>query len=321
MREALFIKQNKDKWQKIDEAATLRNISAKELADNYIELTDDLSYARTFYPKSNTERYLNQLANKYFTQIYSHKKKEKGRFKRFWVTDLPLIMYQYRKMMLLSFIIFAVSMFLGAFSMSVDSSFAEAVMGKDYVNMTQHNINKNDPMAVYKDADSGLMFGYITTNNIKVAFMAFIFGIFFSVGSAYIMFSNGVMLGTFMYFFYQKGLLGVALPAVWLHGTLEISAIIIAGGAGMVLGNSFLFPGTYSRAVSMKKGALDSVKIVVGLVPVFVVAGFIESYLTRLTEMPLAFNLTIIGLSALFIILYFIYYPYKLNKRINATTN
>ena len=106
--------------------------------------------------------------------------------------------------------------------------------------------------------------------------------------------------------------------SIWLHGTLEISAIIIAGGAGMILGNSILFPGTYKRVYSVQKAAKDAVKVVIGLIPVFIVAAFIESYLTRLTEMPVYFNLIIIGLSALFIIWYFFYYPYYLNKKRNG---
>ena len=108
--------------------------------------------------------------------------------------------------------------------------------------------------------------------------------------------------------------------SIWLHGTLEISAIVIAGGAGLILGNSILFPRTYKRLVSLQRGAKDAVKIVVALIPVFIVAAFIESYLTRLTEMPVYFNLTIIGLSALFIIWYFIYYPYYINKKTNERT-
>jgi uncharacterized membrane protein SpoIIM required for sporulation len=186
--------------------------------------------------------------------------------------------------------------------------------------MTLENIENGDPMAVYKDDAKGWMFFGIGTNNIRVAFYAFILGILCSVGTVYIMFSNGVMLGVFQYFFYQYGLLGESASIIWLHGTLEISAIIIAGGAGMVLGNSILFPGTYKRIDAVQKAVKDAVKIVVGLIPVFVVAAFIESYITRLTDMPVYLKLTIIGLSALFIIWYFIYYPYLINKKTNGDT-
>lgn len=317
MREAAFIKQNKDKWQKIDSQTKNNNIPAEALADNFIELTDDLSYARTFYPRSQTVRYLNQLTGRYFINIYQYRRKNKGRFLRFWKEELPLVMYRYRKNMLYSFLSMFAGVLLGVFSQQQDSTFAAFFLGSSYVNMTTENIDKGDPMAVYKDEAKESMFFGIATNNIRVAFIAFIFGIFCSVGTVSVMFSNGVMLGVFQYFFYQKGLLLTSAMAIWLHGTLEISAIIIAGGAGMILGNSLLFPGSYKRAYALQKAAKDALKVVVGLVPVFITAAFIESYLTRLTEMPVYFNLTIIGLSALFIIWYFIYYPYLIHKKTN----
>lgn len=318
MREAAFIKANRNKWQNIDdETQDNKNIPADALADNFIELTDDLSYARTFYPKSQTVKYLNQLASRYFLNIYRYRVKEKGRFFRFWKEELPLIMYRNRKYMLYSLIFMLSGVLLGIFSQSQNPSFIVSILGEEYVNQTLANIEKGDPMAVYKSQDSGPMFLFISSNNIKVSFMAFIMGITCSIGTVVVLFQNGVMLGVFQFFFYQKGLLLTSAMSVWLHGTLEISAIIIAGGAGIALGNSLLFPGSYKRTVSLLRASKDAVKIVIGLVPVFLIAGFIESFLTRLTDMPIAFNLTIIILSAFFIIGYFFYYPYRLHKKIS----
>ena len=172
-------------------------------------------------------------------------------------------------------------------------------------------------MGVYKSMDEGPMFFYISTNNIRVAFYAFIAGIMCSIGTVIIFLRNGVMLGVFQYFFFERDLLFTSAMSIWLHGTLEISAIIIAGGAGLILGNSLLFPGSYKRVDSLRKAAKDALKIAVGLIPVFIVAAFIESYLTRLTEMPIAFNITIISLSGLFIIWYFFVYPFMLNRKLN----
>ncbi|GAB6012356.1 stage II sporulation protein M [Viscerimonas tarda] len=314
MREAFFIKQNKDKWVKIEKEG-YNDPSSDDLANNFIELTDDLSYAKTFYPDSQTEKYLNRLAGKYFMGIYKHRKREAGRFWRFWKEELPLVMYQRRKLMFYSFLFLLLGFTLGAFSASQDTGFVRLILGDSYVNQTLENIDKGDPMAVYKAEESAPMFLMISSNNIKVAFIAFIFGILFSIGSVYILFSNGVMLGAFQYFFYQKGLLTTSMLSIWLHGTLEISAIIIAGGAGLALGNSLLFPQSYPRLYALTKAAKDALKIVVGLIPVFIVAAFIESFLTRLTEIPIAFNLTIIGLSASFIGYYFFYYPYRVHLR------
>lgn len=319
MREAAFIKKNRSKWQQIDNQTKSKDIKAEILADNFIELTDDLSYARTFYPKSQTVRYLNQLTARYFTHIYKYRKKSKGRFIRFWKTELPLIMYKYRKYMLYSFLSMLAGVLLGVFSLQQESSFANLILGDSYLNQTLENIESGDPMAIYKSAGQEAMFFGIATNNIRVAFLAFIGGVLCSIGTVYILFSNGLMLGVFQSFFYTKGLLATSASVIWLHGTLEISAIIIAGGAGMILGNSILFPGSYSRIYALQKATKDALKVVVGLIPVFVVAAFIESYITRLTDMSMYLKLSIIGLSALFIIWYFILYPYLVNKKSNET--
>lgn len=316
MREAAFIKSNREKWQKIDEQTKDKNLQAGQLADNFIELTDDLSYARTFYPKSQTVRYLNQLTARYFIDIYKYRKHEKGRFVRFWVSELPLIMHRYRKHMLFSIAFFLACVLLGIFSQSQDPDFANLILSPDYVNQTLENIKKGDPMAIYKSQEEAPMFFMISTNNIQVSFYAFIMGITGCIGTLYIMLKNGIMLGVFQYFFYQQNLLGQSMLSIWLHGTLEISAIVIAGGAGFALGCSWLFPGSYKRLDSLMKGAKDSLKIVVGLIPVFIVAAFIESFFTRMTQMPVYFNLTIIGLSGIFIIWYFFYYPYLVYKKL-----
>lgn len=318
MREAAFVKSNREKWLRIEAQSGNKDIPAETLADDFIELTDDLSYARTFYPRSQTVRYLNKLTGYYFIGIYRYRQHAKGRFARFWKEELPLVMYKYRKYMLYSFISLFLGILLGAFSQSQDPDFANLILGPSYVNMTLNNIDKGDPMAVYKSMDQGIMYMIISTNNIKVAFIAFIFGILFSVGTVWVIFSNGVMIGVFQYFFYSRGLFWTSASAIWLHGTLEISAIVIAGGAGIALGNSIMFPGSYPRLLSLQKAAFNALKIAVGLIPVFIVAAIIESYVTRLTEMPDVLKITIISLSGIFIVWYFFYYPYKLTKKTNG---
>ncbi len=313
MREVVFVQKNQDKWVQFEKNPPA---DADEMAATFIELTDDLSYARTFYPNSNTERYLNQLAGKYYLDIYKNKKQSYNRFITFWKTELPLMFYSAHRQLLLAFVIFAVAMLVGAFSSAHDEDFVRLILGDSYVNMTLENIEKGDPMAVYKGGDSDFMFLYIMINNIRVAFYAFVAGIFFSIGTAGILFYNGVMLGSFQYFFFQHGVLKASILSVWIQGTFEISAIVIAGCAGLILGNSILFPGTYSRMESFSRGVRRGVKIVAGLVPVFILAAFLESFVTRHTEMPLWLSLFIIGGSAAFIIFYFVIYPIQLNRHV-----
>lgn len=316
MKEITFLKQNAAKWEQFDSRITSKGTSDPDLmADLFIQLTDDLSYARTNYPKTKTTQYLNSLAARVHQEIYKSKKEKSKRIITFWKYELPFIFKNSHQQLLYAFLIFAIAMLIGIVSAAKDDTFVRLIMGDSYVNMTIENINKGDPMAVYKSMNQVNMFFGITINNIKVALICFVFGLLFSFGTGYMLFQNGVMLGAFQYFFYAKGLLLQSVLVIWIHGTLEISAIIIAGCAGLTVGNSILFPGTYSRGASFIRGAKQGVKIVIGLIPIFITAGFLESFVTRYSQMPMWLSLTIILSSLSFIIWYFIIYPIQLNRK------
>lgn len=322
MREAAFVKQNIDKWQSFETLLqSSKKVDADQLASMFIQLTDDLAFSRTQYPKSKTTTYLNNLTSDVHVEIYKNKKEDQNRFITFWKYELPLLFKSVHKPLFYSFLIFMIGAGIGAISVEYDDTFVRLIMGDSYVNMTLDNIEKDDPMGVYKSMDQGTMFFAITFNNIRVSFMAFALGIFLSIGSGILLFRNGIMLGAFQYFFYQKGLFLSSFLTIWIHGTLEISAIVIAGAAGIVMGNSLLFPGTFSRLISFKRGAKKGVKIIIGLIPIFIVAGFLESFITRLTEMHWSIKVGVIGFSAVFIIYYFIIYPIKLHKRGQHSNN
>lgn len=318
MREAQFLKKNKERWLRLEEVIKgIKRVHPDTLSDMFIELTDDLSYARTFYPNSKTTKYLNNLSFLAHQNLYRNKKTSKGRFKTFWKYELPLLVRSKHKTLLFSLVIFSIACFIGWVSAAYDETFVRLILGDYYVDMTLENIKEGKPMDVYASQEELGMFLGITYNNIMVAFRAFAAGIVLSFGTGLILFFNGIMLGCFQYFFYQKGLLITSALSIWVHGTLEISAIIIAGGAGFVLGNSILFPGTYSRMASLKAGAMDGLKIVVGLVPIFITAGFLEGFVTRHSpNLPVAVSSSIIFVSLAFIIWYFIIYPIQLSKKI-----
>lgn len=316
MREAAFVKQNKDKWLRFE--SVLKNniqISPDELSGLYIEITDHLSYAQTFYPKSNTLSYLNNLAALAHQKIYKTKRESRTRFITFFTEEFPLFFRAYHKQLLISFITFVLFSIIGAFSAATDGDFVRLILGDGYVNMTLDNIEKGDPMAVYKQMGEVEMFLGITINNVRVALMAFVFGVLLSIGTLYILMNNAVMLGSFQYFFYDQGLLWDSVRTIWIHGTIEISVIIIAGCAGLVIGNSILFPGTYTRLQSFVRGAKDGLKIVISTVPFFIIAGFLEGFVTRQTHMPDWLAILIIGGSLCFILFYYVFYPIQLHKK------
>ncbi|MBD1387022.1 stage II sporulation protein M [Mucilaginibacter rigui] len=312
MREPLFVKQNAKKWEYFEQSATN---DPDELADNFIQITDDLAYAKTFYPKSKTTAYLNGLASKFHQSIYKNKSEKGNRFISFWQFELPILFKTYQKQVMYSFIFFIVFCLMGALSAKYDDNFVRLIMGDDYINMTNANIAKGDPFGVYKSQGEVVMFFGIAANNIYVSLVTFAAGIIFSVGSVYFLLRNGLMLGSFQYYFFSKGLGMKSVLVIWIHGTLEISAIVIAGAAGLVLGNSLLFPKTFTRMVSLKKGAADGMKIAVGLVPIFIVAAFFESFVTRHTEMPIWLSSCILIGSLIFLVWYVVIYPNRIYKK------
>lgn len=312
MREALFVKQNSEKWKKYD---AMQQFTPDEIANQFIEITNDLAYAKTFYPNSKTTAYLNGLAAKLHQSVYKNKKEKSNRFIHFWKTELPLVFLTHKKQILYAFAFFIVSCAIGALSAKYDDTFVRLIMGDAYVNMTNENISKGDPFGVYKQKNEFLMFIQIGANNIYVALYTFVLGIIFSFGSIVALFRNGIMLGSFQYFFFSKGLGLQSVLVIWIHGTLEISAIVLAGAAGLVLGNSFLFPKTYTRKQSVLRGAKEGLKMVLGLIPIFIIAAFFESFVTRHTEMPMFASLFILISSAAFIIWYVFIYPARIQQK------
>ena len=316
MREAAFVKSNLDRWEEFERVVANPNQTDPDrLSELFIQITDDLAYANTHYPNSKTLVYLNGLASKVHQGIYRNKKEEKGRIVRFWKYELPEVLYRGRRYLLLSFIFFLVSALLGALSSANDENFARLILGDAYVNMTLDNIERGDPMGVYKDDSPFGMWLRIGLNNIRVSFAAFALGVFWSLGTFWIMFRNGMMVGVFQYFFFQYNVGIYSVLTIWIHGTIEILAIIIAGAAGIMMGNRLLFPGTYKRIIAFRKGAADGLKVIVGLIPFFIVAAWLESYITRLTELPDAIQAGIILFSLVLMVWYFVWYPYQLYGR------
>jgi len=312
MKEAAFIRRNIDRWRSHEQVAEAgRDASPDDVAEAYLDVTGDLSFAQTHYPASRITHYLNNLAAALHAQIYLGRSVGWRRLRTFWTAEVPGAMWRSRRELLWSALIFAVSVAIGALSQWLDADFCRLILGNDYVEMTLDNIRRGEPMGVYGNESADTMFLGITANNIRVAFVIFAMGLLTSLGTGFLLLENGIMLGAFQTFFLQQGLLGQSMLAVWLHGTLEISAVVVAGAAGLAMGNGWLFPATYSRLRSFRMGARRGLKVVMGTVPVFCVAGFIESFCTRHTEWPDALRLTVILLSAAFVLYYFIILPYR----------
>lgn len=322
MREAMFIKKNKDKWIAYQHEETQ---SPDELAERFTTLIDDVSYAKTYYPKSTMTKWVNGLAATLYQSIYQSKKGKYKQIGLFWKYDLPFLFKKYHKVFLFTTIFFCLMVTMGVLASIHDPDFVRGTLGNQYVDMTEDNIRRGDPFGVYKDKNPFTMFITIAFNNIKVAFITFLGGFTVGVVSMKVLWDNGLMLGTFQYLFFANGLGMQSVLVIWIHGTIEISSIIIAGTAGFILAKSILFPGTFTRTQSLKMGGKDAAKVMIALIPFFIVAAFLESYITHLmsatydgttnTFLPSWVSVLILFLSLSLIIWYFVIWPIILSKR------
>ncbi|MDQ8142093.1 stage II sporulation protein M [Chryseobacterium sp. CFS15] len=323
MREVYFIRQNKEKWLGIEQVVQGKiKKNPDDLSSLYINLVNDLSFAQTYYPKSNTTVYLNHLSSQIFQKIYKTKRVEENRLIYFFKTEVPLIVYENSRYLIYSFLFFIFFMLIGVLSAVYDKDFANLILSEGYVNMTIENIKNGNAVGVYQDGSTwGSTIG-ITFNNIIVGAKLYIYGIFGGLGTLYLLMRNSVMVGTFQYFFYEHGALGDSARGIWLHGAFEIFSMVVEGMCGLILGTSILFPKTLSRFNSFKNGFKNSFKIFLSTVPFTICAGIIEGYVTRhALNMPLFLNLLIIFGCLGIIGFYYFIYPHIVNRRIKNTIN
>ncbi len=318
MREALFIKKNKDRWLKNQQQPS---DDPDEMAKDFTQLVEDLAYAKTFYPSGKVTRFINNEASKIYLSIYKNRKEESNRLITFWKHDLPLTIYKHRKVVLFSFIFFLLFFSIGFFTAVQDEEMPRRILGDVYVDKTLDNIENGNPFGIYESGNPVLSWLHLMIHNIRVSMLMFVSGIFCGVPSLYILSQNSVMLGVFDQFFASRGLGVDFWLVVFVHGTLEITALIIAGAAGLVLGKSYLFPGTIKRFDAFKQGAKDGVKIMIGLMPVFGLAAFFEGFITRLYNDISVLTTVVVALSVLFVVWYFIIYPLRLGRKLKGQTS
>ncbi|MCB9189075.1 MAG: stage II sporulation protein M [Flavobacteriales bacterium] len=326
MKETTFINQNKKKWAKFEKMSKTQQNDPDEMSRLFVELTDDLAFARTYYPKRSVRVYLNSLAQRVFHDLYKKKRTPLKKFFTFWTEDLPLEMYRARWTLLVSFAIFTIGMLIGIVSTIDNEDFLGSVIGYDYVVMAEQNIENGQPMSVYGHGSEELSFVQIAANNLMVMMITFVLGIFFAVGSGIYLFFNSIMVGAFQWFYVVRNLTLASFLTIWIHGAFEIPAIILSAAAGITMGQGILFPGTLTRAQSLVISAKRGIKMMIGIIPFIIMAAFIEGYATRHTvvtiegdpiptEWPPALKWTFILTCFAIVIFYFVIYPMMVAKK------
>ena len=317
MREVAFIKQNKEKWLEFEQIiSNKKKKNPDAIANLHIKIMNDLVYAQTYYPKSKVTTFLNKLAKRSFDTVYHAKRRDKNILLYFFFDQVPLLAYQYKKYIYLSFAFFFICFFIGLLSTFNDATFARQILGNDYVDQTIANIESGDAMAIYKSGSNWGTFIGIYNNNQRVGLNMFLSGLFFGIGTGFYVVTNGIMVAVFQAFFYQQNSLFDSIKGIWIHGTYEIFGIIIEAATGYIIGASILFPGTLKRFDSFKKGVRDAFYIFISTIPFTIAAAFLEGYVTRYSNtMHSFFCFAIIIASLVSISYYYLILPFKVARK------
>src|SRR5690349_2295877 len=162
------------------------------MAANFTQLVDDLAYAKTFYPSGKVTSFINAEASKIYLDIYRNRKEESNRLITFWKKDLPLTIYKHHRVLLFSFIFFAIFFTIGYFTSAADDGITRSILGDDYVDHTQENITKGNPFGIYEHGNPILSWLSLMIHNIRVSLLMFVSGIFCGIPSLYMEAQNAV---------------------------------------------------------------------------------------------------------------------------------
>ena len=284
-----FLKQKKGSWEELSqilrkaEKRGLSNLSEEEvqqLGKLYRSICSDLVYARERIGDNELNEYLNLLVAKAHNCIYQREPFHLRRLVRFYKYQFPQVFRITRWYTLAAFSIFAVFAALGYVTAMLDDSFASLIVPPSIM----QSIEKGEMWTTGITAIAPLASSAIMTNNISVTFVAFALGITWGLGTFYIMALNGLLLGTLAYLIQSHGMQVPFWSFVFPHGVIELSSIFIAGGAGLLLGSAQLIATSYSRKDTLiLKGRL-AVRLILGCIPVLIVAGIVEAFFSPLPE-------------------------------------
>lgn len=271
---------------------TLSSAQAQQLIQLYREASADLARLRGLGAEAEQLRDLNAVVVRAHGQLYGRRPRGKLSLLRFFLTDYPRLFRRNWPFMAASLAIFLALAIMGYFSVQTNPSVVADLLGGAEVDLRG---DKTDAAirARFEDEPAPLLSSSVTTNNILVAFSAYALGITFGVGTVYVLCVNGAMLGGFASAYTQDGAGAAFWQTVMVHGALELTAIVIAAGAGLMMGYALWCPGHRTRLRALREEARDAAQIALGLVPAFIVAGTLEGFVTPAAGIPGAVKLTL----------------------------
>ncbi len=242
----------------------------------YRQVAADLAKVREDSSSQRVAGYLNQLLGRAHNLIYMGRRVAPAGIIPFFRHTFPQTFRQTIDYTALAMAIFTAAGLIGLLASLADPAFQRYFLGPemsatiDRREMWTHSVVAIKPLAA----------SWIMTNNITVCFAEFALGITAGIGTIYLLLTNGLLIGVIGAACWQGGMSGQLWSFVAPHGVLELPAIFIAGGAGLLIARGILFPGNLSRRDSLVFYGGQAGRLILGIVPILVIAGTIEGFIS-----------------------------------------
>lgn len=285
MQRDRFVTDRRDQWAELEELLKrarggLRRLSGDDvfrLGQLYLSATSDLAAARRDFPEDRVMLYLNGLVARAHPIVYRQRSTSLARIGRFLRYGFPQAYRDAGRYIGLAFAVFALSALVSALLVAYRPSMADVLLPGEAQSlrsvMEHHHLWMKSATENHSVAAN-----FIMLNNIHVAVAAFALGVIFGVGALYVMLVNGINLGAVAMMVAQYKLSLPFWSFVLPHGVIELSVIFMAGGAGMMVGDSILRPGLMRRRDALVRAARHAIQLIFMAIPLLVVAGTIEGF-------------------------------------------
>jgi len=303
-------------WEKLEQLLTiidkngLAGLDRQQLQDFgriYRSVSADLSRARAMNLGAETQIYLNNLLVRAHNQVYQTKQNRWADLFNFLWYGFPALVRKHILYTALALMIVAVPTSVGFFMTMQDVHFAQLEVSQGHPIVSDEMWDMIEHRKMWTDAaqdNSAPVSSLIATNNIRVCVLAFVLGFTFGLGTTFVLFNNGLMLGTVFGVCHTYGMADRLLAFIAPHGVLELTAIFISGGAGLLISRSLLFPGRYKRMDSLKLVSREATGLFCGCIPLLLVAGMIEGFISPRTDLSVNIKVIVSMATAVCLLLY-----------------
>jgi uncharacterized membrane protein SpoIIM required for sporulation len=306
-----FIQQRRPDWRRLEdllrrvEGSGLRaldNAEAVEFGRLYRRSASDLNQAQTFVSGDSTVAYLNDLVARSYLVIYGRSKTDVRALLRHLFWGYPAVFRRYSRHVLLAVAIFLAGAVFGYVALYFDSDVAKAFLLPNTASMIrpgeEEDADLTPPMS---SGQIGLMTSFYFANNTSVCLITFALGMTFGVGTAYLLFTNGILLGGLAVIFVRAGQFTSFCAEVLPHGMVEIPAVFISGGAGFLLAQGMLRARPWPRLQELARTGKEALLLVSGCVPLLAAAAILEAGVARAPQgfLTNAFKLAVAAVVAL----------------------